>query len=476
MNYIISTDSKGNVHKWYYLLNGHTNANGKYIRGLLDDFPNIENKLIICSQPKEKERYFSLFESHLDFIEYNSLLPSENRHFYEVIFGQFPQKPHFDLDFDVDETGIFTLPDGSKIDPERILETLIQKIISLLQKHNIILNLETDILIYTSHGTNKRSYHLLVNNYYHSNNIEAKGFYEQVISDIPSNITVSKCIDPSVYSVKQQMRAIFSTKPGKNRYKILQWNFKVNDILYTHKLSITLDSKNPKYEKLLNLYVMEESFVSNTCSCKSLPSFAPQREVIKYTGNGITLNNEIVKLCMLFFQRYINVANIYNFFDVLKINNGLIILKIKNPYMCPICKRTHESENPYLSINIFSALSYYCRRAGSNLLLGYIEHEFMKENTLDLKLTGPIEQKIELLDIEVGLTPVKKVSEPNENTSTKVQWNTNVLQSLKEVQELTVQQKPTKIKLINDEVTDLFENLTETETKKEDTNEVDDLW
>jgi hypothetical protein len=489
-NYFISTDINNNVHRWYYLLKGHTNPAGKYIRGLLDDTPNVENKLLVCSQPKEKERYFSLFESYLDFIQYYKNIAEENRHFYEIILGQLPQKIHFDLDFEISEDGTVTLPDNTKIKPDQILELVINNIIEILKSNNIIINISEDLLIYTSHSSTKNSYHILVTNYCHSNNLEAKHFFNLIYAKLPENIKVTKYVDSSVYSNVQQFRILYSTKPNKNRYKILKKNFVLNGIEYTHKYIAELKQDDPKRDQFEFMYQLEESLISNINNCKLLPDFGLEPESkngtnFKNVSGDVVLTNEIVKLCMLFLGRVMNIENIFNFFQVSKVNNGLIVLKIQNPYLCPVCKRVHESENPFLRINIYSALSFYCRRASSHVLLGYIEHEFVKENTLDLNLVGPIPDKLEVKMENIAQRRMSKngVNNINQDLNNNIEipvqvWNNNVIGTLNEVAELTLKNKPVKVKIISDEVTNFFENIEENGIKKkeEENNDIDDLW
>lgn len=491
-NFFLSTDKYGNKRQWFYLLNGKTSPEGKYSTGLLDYNSNIEGKLVVCSQPEENRRLFSLFDSHIDFFELNESMESKNRHFYEVIFGQAAQKPHFDIDFDLREI--------KNVNPENVLELLIDNIIKSLQEVNVTLNLEKDLLIYTSHGVDKKSYHVIVNNYCHSNNIEARGFYELVISKIAKEIIDLNCIDPSVYSVKQQFRILGSSKPGKNRIKVLQEEFTYLGIKYIHK--IDLDKNTSKYDKLLSLHNLEESLISFTPNCKILDSFVSKnpKKTIEYRNDNINLTNDIARCCMLLLERSMKLVDIFSNFTINKIDNGLILLKIKASYNCLICKRIHEAENPYLRINIYSQVYYYCRRSNSNLLLGYIEHEFLKENTLDLNLTSEMKNNIEVkFENLVGLTPIPNLQPISQSTSQltaqttsqsisqpisqSVQqpstigqiWNTDVLGTLNQVASLTAKKKTVTPKICNNEVMDMFEN-TEDIKFEVATDEIDDLW
>ena len=89
-----------------------------------------------------------------------------------------------------------------------------------LNDFNVIIDISTDILIFTSHNENKKSYHIIIDHYYHMNNLEAKAFYNEIISKISPNFT--KFIDHSVYSSIQQYRIVGSQKVNSNRPKIIK--------------------------------------------------------------------------------------------------------------------------------------------------------------------------------------------------------------------------------------------------------------
>jgi hypothetical protein len=493
--------------KWYYLLNGKKNEVGKYTRGLLDDFPNIENKLIICAQPDLKSRYFSLFDTYIEFIEYCKKVEPQHRHFYEVIFGQFAQKPHFDIDLDLEDSSgqLKMIKDNIEtiFNPNDILDNTLNAIIKVLSTINLpcggSLNINKDVLIYTSHGEKKRSYHIVITNWLHSNNKEAKEFYNLVIKEIPEEMR--KYIDSSVYSIKQQFRVLGSSKFGKNRIKILNKKFTVSNVEYIHQFVTT-----PKNEDFEYLYSMEESFVSNSSNCLFLPNFLPDIQENKNTGgtNDLEIDNQVIRLALELLGRILNVENINNFFGLTKVNGGLIILKIKHSYNCLICKRAHESENPYLRVNHYGAVYYYCRRAGSNIMLGYIDYEVKPNDDvvtlngiINSKLVGPVEDiRTKSLNVKqtkgterkngnvvnTERTEAKKIlqiEEPNQNDLLKHIWSDNILEQLNSLNQTKIIKKPEKY-MSTDDIMELFnESMDGNERniiEEEDNSLIDSLW
>ena len=84
----------------------------------------------------------------------------------------------------------------------------------------ITLKLE-NVLIYTSHGGNKRSIHIVLNKLAHTDHTEAKLFYNEVCKEITiytkAIYTKDKYldfIDPAVYKSNQQFRVLGSQKVG----------------------------------------------------------------------------------------------------------------------------------------------------------------------------------------------------------------------------------------------------------------------
>jgi hypothetical protein len=486
--YFNSTSKDGTIYKWYYLLKGNNDPIRKiYKRGLLDDIHNIEEKTVICAQPQPQQRFFSAFNTHIDFYELNETMNESDRHFYEVIFGESPQKPHFDLDIPCDENGNY-ISEELKTNCDNILSELLQGIIYVCKKVNVKINPENDIRVYTSHGINKRSYHVILCNYCHSNNLEARAFYDNVMETLPEYIILSKCIDSSVYSVKQQFRILGSSKPGTNRIKTRMASYKINEIQYEGKVGNKLEE-------------LEHSLVSYTSGCIFLPEFCLKNKSTKITGDGLTLSNEIVQSCVQLMGISLNIGDIYSFFSVSNVKGGLISLKKKRPYNCVICNRVHENENPYLRINIYSQVYYYCRRnEKAKILLGCIEEELVAANTLDFTKVGPVP------DLQfVGLTPLDNgtIINTNENKNTfgltKVNditndtisippsnemkkeiniWCTDVIKQLELMRVQTSVPLQKKVNTIPGELEDLINNIDEKNAgiSEVNTDDIDDMW
>ena len=176
---------------------------------------------------------FAFFESYLLVNEYINLFSPEERAFYEIIFGELPQKPHFDIDLEISEFESLYPQHNVHQVAENIKDLVILKSMEIIAN----IDIEHDILIYDSHSSSKYSYHIVINNKCHSNHKEAKAFYDAVINKISAetNGNYLKFIDGSVYSPRQQFRLVRCQKWGSNRPKHFNESFTVQGIEYHHK-------------------------------------------------------------------------------------------------------------------------------------------------------------------------------------------------------------------------------------------------
>lgn len=425
-------------------------------KGLLDYHPpsTLDGKLIVSSdyryqssmKSKTGSKIFTFFDSFIDFGHYFFKLMPEHRTFYEVAIGDHCQKPHFDIDVNSklwdEHSSLFkSLFKNNDIDiisfAEIIKDLLIEGCIYLFKTlWNIDLSLERDLLLYSSHTEDKsndvilktidgnlidkpkpsikRSYHLVINNYCHTRNSEAKNFYNKVITWIIERIKSmnTDCnskkesftdetqtrpnikdllyviIDHNVYSSKQNFRIIGCCKSGTDRYKKFNTNYLYHGRLIKHQYPKYFEFKdleqnnNTMYErevsvenKYLFIVQLEESLISYTKSCTILPDLIPVTET-QYRNHDIDINDDLIKRSMICFVKYyeklIGIKNLSldseNFpFRYLSLNGSLICLRrIKSSY-CEICFRRHENENPYLLLvkSNFGDyyLYYHCRRA-----------------------------------------------------------------------------------------------------------------
>ncbi len=181
-----------NRHKWWYTFNrsDSTNwiSNNKYSpKGMLDDhsMQSLRNKLIIVTalDPSSyPSRYFTFFNNFVEFYRYQQTLTENMRCSFEKIIGRFIHKPHFDIDISLEK-----YPFVNEEMYNEVIDDIVSAIDNALVDKKVEIDFYRDIMIFTSHNSSKYSCHIIINNYVHSNNEEAKGFYHNIISRMDNN-------------------------------------------------------------------------------------------------------------------------------------------------------------------------------------------------------------------------------------------------------------------------------------------------
>jgi hypothetical protein len=389
--------------RWYYRL---VEYKYKKTKSLMDDYDlnKISNHLVICYNTSKSKlnkfynnnsynnsynnnsynnndydvRIYAFFDTYDEFLSYlHNFNDIKERNFFEVIFGEFKQKPHFDIDIDIKNISKYNEPFDVLAD--KILNILINTCIEILKTVNVEINIEEDILIYSSHSDNKRSFHLILNNVCHDCNLEAKAFYDIVINHIKLNHNnkfnksfLIEFIDKNVYSSKQQFRTLGSQKLNSDRPKIFHEQFTINNINYNHVY------KNNLYLNQLNKqsYIrLCESMVTHTFDCKLLPSFMTNKIYTQSITQSITIdiNYELADKCMnMLFDKFKSL-NIICPFTLKNCKNNIIILQRNNSSYCPLCSRIHENQHPFMFIT-YGKLYWDCRRYNQDkFFIGYID-------------------------------------------------------------------------------------------------------
>lgn len=376
--------------RWYFRL-VHVEGNENRSRALLQDFPinTIRSHLVVCFIPdeinrkvndyefrKEKIRnkngefvhLYAYFDSYIELMKYIRKFDMSKRTFFEVIVGEFPQKPHFDIDISRTELseiiGKCSVETLNKV-AEEVLEKTLSCVIEVLKNKGVEINMSKDVLIYESNGdkevnTEKRSYHLVINNWYHINNNDASGFYDKVMEIFClTHDKYRKFIDESVYKSIQQFRLVGSQKINSGRPKKFLNTFTFNGIKYEHKF------KKKISEDIKCNVIMKESLVSFISDCKPLPSFETEvRKEIKVTTVGLSVIpvDQIDEIFNRAKHKFIEMLGENEFpFSILEKRDNSIYLKRKRPSFCPVCHVIHENQNPYLYV-VKDSIYWNCRQ------------------------------------------------------------------------------------------------------------------
>ena len=392
--------------RWYSSL---TPKDGKRKNALLGN--NIPpGSFIVCHQLEN--RRFARFNSYFDYMKYVSTVPDEENCHYEVIIG--PQKIYFDCD-------ITRIPDNkdSNVTALKTIECPVQTTTSLIKAKRIIIKddkmrltleegdkavkilmetikkvfpkiTDSQILVMTSHGAKKLSYHVVVDEWFFIDYLENLEFHKRVAELMPKEYV--DILDHRVYKSIQQLRILGSHKWKDPRTKVLcdwcKWKYPVK----------------PDNKDHAQILLMGASLITNISTCQVITGFhykeVPRK--IKFVGDDISENTAIEALKLL--------GNEADAYEIRDIEGGLICLQRNRATMCPICKREHDNENPYLTIvsnskssyalsassslepisQIQQSVYYSCRRSSGHIFLGILG---TKSSTISISDNKNIEEE-----------------------------------------------------------------------------------
>lgn len=297
------------------------------IKSLLDKAPE---DCFIVFKLSSNSTVFEAFSNAKEFYNYNLGLKPKNRNYYETVLEDIPQKPRFDVDIDRRKA-------PGSLDPVTVINDLIFAIMDVAAYYDQEIGFD-DLLIYSSNGPNKYSYHIVIDHWYHENHHEARAFYNLVIDAMSERY--SKYVDNSVYKSLQQFRIIGNTKKGEQRPKtrITEWKYNDSDITWE------LDSP---YREFLR------SLLTNTNNCKHLNIELDEKKYESGT-EGDPKGSDVVDIDKIL--PFIPPGLTFDTF-----NKHGYRLKRTYPSKCLICKRIHDHENAYIKIED-GVIIYKCFR------------------------------------------------------------------------------------------------------------------
>jgi hypothetical protein len=290
---------------------------------------------LIVRQERNDGNQYAYFRNHVDFATKTRKLA---KNFHEVVMGR--QKPHFDFD------KAKTREELDRAVEEVCLATM--KIVPMVQPENFI--------YFTSHRTgsanleDKFSAHLVVNSYYYRNHTQARELFNLVSKEIsPESLAI---LDGGVYSSVQCFRMLGSSKLGETRPKKYE-----RLLLQGQEYAFVT-----KYERMYDMELLRASLLGQVDGCSLLPDLIDESR----QESQEDLEDEVVREVMKFCR-----GKIRDFpFRKRSVEGNMIALQRVHPSLCPGCKRIHESENPYIKINVID-IYFVCRR-GRPVYLGQL--------------------------------------------------------------------------------------------------------
>lgn len=353
--------------RWYYRLHHKVGSNA---RPLFSDYSyaSLTNQMVVClchlDRDQTEWRLYTVFQSYIEYLDFIQSLRQVQRSCFEVLTGR--QKPHFDLDLNLSE-----VPNGEDVMLE-LRDHIIGACIELIPE----LNLSKDMMFFTSHGPNKRSLHIVINNWYHNDNKEAREFYRQVTEYIHGRTQdkygerLYQLVDRAVYGENQNFRIVGTHKLGTTRTKLLVPQFTYKGRVYQHEFSDQNDDNrtlsSDQVSRKRALTILRESLVGFVSDSRWVKIEMPKYKSV-ITDYADLTEHEVeaaMRHCATFdWERGKNGQEKWDaeLFEVDKIEGNKIVLKRLLPSYCPLCKRVHDGQNPW--IKVFNGHCYWhCRR------------------------------------------------------------------------------------------------------------------
>lgn len=321
-------------------------------------------------------RYFTEFtakndkitEAVFQFAKYQFDHYPRSRCFYELIAGDRMQKLKFDIDIhDVEDL------DASA---QRAIDALMDRIPSVFeQMFRRQLDIETDVLLFTSHSPQKRSFHIVIDNYVVEKREIARDFYDRATEGMDEELL--SFIDDKVYSSRQQFRIVGSEKQGSGRPKVLQRVWKHHDKTIHHRFceeDEEMYCDGDDWDR--TLVELTHSIVSNTSGCILVNTILPLTRRV-YTRSLLEVDDIGEDMAHDACEKTKNVLDHFPY-KMNGIIGEIVILRRTRPDYCDFCKKVHEHENAFLTVrpegNEYTVM-FYCRRGqerGGKLIGRYL--------------------------------------------------------------------------------------------------------
>lgn len=276
--------------------------------------------------------------------------------FHEIIMSDRTQKPRFDLDIELEKVPMLSCT------LEELGQKLLQQILSGIQRVCLEIansfDVERDVIICSSHGKMKQSYHIIVCSFAVKDHIQAGLFKDKVLETVDPDLRI---LVDDVYKSLQNLRTLGSIK--EKRVKIFNEKFTFGDQEITHRYDREFENIKNKFH-----YQLLKSLVTFTDGLEVFHIGEPKVPV--RTGIEIQVDSEIVQACMAALAKRagFNIGDPMFPYQYRSMKDNMIFLERTIPSNCQICKRAHEKENPYLFLyGKYQSLYFVCRRAAAEL-------------------------------------------------------------------------------------------------------------
>ena len=351
--------------KDYEEKNGKRNYLLDYRPGALDSDLVISREMVSSETGKSYMNY-TTFSDFVEFYEFLFKTGYEKRLFHEVVGENRTQKPRFDIDVDFKnyQAALDLFPEHEHLSVsllgDLMKDMVIQSIVDCMKLKGYKLDLEEDIMVFSSHGKDKEgkqksSYHIILNRYFHYGSLQAQAFYKACadISEEPKLFLL--LVDSGIYRKNGSLRVLYCRKPGTDRVKRYDKNFTFRGRKYQHRIKIDLEEGDKLTADIQQLNILSNSLITFTDQAIPMPVFPVPKKCQREVSE---ISEEIYLQC----KEIIKEWDREGIFEIDDTDQGMINMKRNFPSMCEICHRIHDLMPPFCYISQ-TKLYWHCGRA-----------------------------------------------------------------------------------------------------------------
>lgn len=349
--------------KWYYKLvkGDHEPDPNRKVVALSEHYTatDLYNKFVIAFE-LTKGYAFRVYDSYIDFVLALRKQKPEECLFHETLYIDKRLKLY--IDFDIAGNLL------SGFDESRLFNYTVVCIVHLFRQDNIQLKLDRDFVWLTCHRNDKKSYHLIIDNYYFYNYRELNEFIKKLRTIMPADM--HSWIDWGVYIPNKNFRTLGSVKMENtsNAFVFLEeWQYNNKTIKYKYA-----DPDGSEHKIMLQY---EASLITQVDHCSMIPTH------IKYDRpdpGSIDLSQTKLDQSVLD-QVYQSIPDFSDTYTLRSIMGNKILLNRIRPSYCPQCDKIHDNENPEVRVIDLTTdksgselkFLFYCRRSPKPSVLGF---------------------------------------------------------------------------------------------------------
>lgn len=299
--------------------------------------------MVIVSRPTEHGVYeYAAFQNYTKLYIYLNSLREEDRILHDVPIHNFLQKPRFDID--INAKGIENVMSFG----DNLRNRLLDRIAKELENLEVPFSPERNLLIYNTNRKTKYSSHIIVPGLVHTNNRQAREFYDKVVE---GDEELMEYVDRAIYDKNHSLRLVGCTKRDSEVCKVLEREFVFRGRTFRHELPFIPD--DDVHERLA---LFSESIICHHTACMVIPDYYIENS--KYNSNPMpdAESDEMIKLMICKFGE--DPPFIFK-----NSSGNMVWLKRTRTSYCEVCERSHEAKGPSLQRSSDGSVYFHCRRA-----------------------------------------------------------------------------------------------------------------